>query len=327
MKQFIFFLTLIYFSFCSMESCNDITDQEKCNAEPIGVDGLYCFKANIENENVDKDMGEHKTECMTFPIDPDNQKIFFKFVNGIIKESLSSYGKLPEEYTANLYESLESQIWESRKESYAKEETIEIGPGKLSNEDKTILKSEQTCSYYYFGRYFKNLLFYDDKGPNTNYENIKDKNICYNAKKFSEFNNLIDCGYAEIKVTLDGREYNINTCYLIPTANLPEMFNEPYSDFQKGFLIDYMLNTIIKSMAGKGDDGDGEDLDNRIRRRRRLETDLSFEIAVENKYGRKITFSSKNANSYTVDAEGSPGNDRASYLGINLILSFLIFVL
>lgn len=52
MKKFILFLTLMYFSFCSMESCNDLTDQSQCNAEPIGVDGLYCFKANFEYEDL-----------------------------------------------------------------------------------------------------------------------------------------------------------------------------------------------------------------------------------------------------------------------------------
>ena len=120
-----------------MESCNDLTDQSQCNAEPIGVDGLYCFKANFENEDLED--GEHPTECMTFPIDPNNQKIYFQFINGILKESYSSYGKLPRDAD---YDFFESQIWKSNKESYSKDETIQIGPGQFSSVDKTILKSE-----------------------------------------------------------------------------------------------------------------------------------------------------------------------------------------
>ena len=310
-----------------MESCNDLTDQSQCNAEPIGVDGLYCFKANFENEDLED--GEHPTECMTFPIDPNNQKIYFQFINGILKESYSSYGKLPRDAD---YDFFESQIWKSNKESYSKDETIQIGPGQFSSVDKTILKSEQTCSYYYYGRYYKSQSFYGDEGPNRNYDNIRDKNICYNAKKFNEFKNLIDCGYAEIRVNYGGTEYNINTCYLIPTANLPEMFKEPYSSYQKQVLIDFMLNDIISGMSGEnigGDDDDGRRI-----RRRRLQTDLTFEINVENKYGRKITFSSDNVNSFTVNAPGVPGPDetldsenksKASYIGINLILLILLF--
>ena len=131
----------------------------------------------------------------------------------------------------------------NNKESYTKDETIEIGPGKLSNIDKTTLNSEQTFIYYFFGRYYKSMFFSEE--PNTDYENIKDWNICYNTKKFNEFKNLIDCGYAEIKVNYGGKDYELNTCYLIPTANVPELFKEPYSSFQKGFLNDIILNTII----------------------------------------------------------------------------------
>jgi len=110
------------------------------------------------------------------------------------------------------------------------------------------------------------------------------------------------------------------------------MFKEPYSSYQKEVLIDFMLNEIISGMSGEkigGDDDDGRRI-----RRRRLQTDLTFEIAVENKYGRKITFSSNNVNSFTVNAPGVPGpdetldsenNSKASYIGINLILLILLF--
>ena len=128
----------------------------------------------------------------------------------------------------------------NNKESYTKDETIEIGPGKRSNIDKTTLNSD---IYYFFGRYYKSMFFSEE--PNTDYENIKDWNICYNAKKFNEFKNLIDCGYAEIKVNYGGKDYELISCYLIPTANIPELFKEPYSSFQKGFLNDIILNTII----------------------------------------------------------------------------------
>ena len=166
MKKLILLLSLIYISFCSMESCNDILDQEKCNDEPIDQDGFYCFKANIKNDIT--------TKCMTFPTDPAHQKIYFRFVNGIIKESLSSYGNL-EGKLQFLLSQLESQLMQSSKESYNTDETIQIGPGKLSNEEKTIINSEQTCSYYYFGRYYKQFLspFYDG-GPYRKYENIND---------------------------------------------------------------------------------------------------------------------------------------------------------
>lgn len=318
-----------------MESCNDILEQEKCNDEPIGQEGLYCFKANVENEDLAE--GEHETQCMTFPTDPEHQKLFFQFVNGIIKESFSTYGRLDGEFYSELLSTLESQLWKSNKESYNTDETIEIGPGELSNVDKTILYSEQTCSYYYFGRYYKQFLSPSyGETLNIKYEDINNRNICYGAKKFNEFKNLIDCGYAEIKVTLDGKDYEIKTCYLMPTAKLPEIFKEAYSSFQKEFLINFMLRKIIYDMAGKEFEDDSElDPGSRLRRRR-LSTDFSFNIDVENKYGRKITFSSTNENSYTVTAEGQPGpeepldtegGNKSSYIGINLILLIILSAL
>ena len=310
-----------------MESCNDYPDHEKCNDEPIGQEGLYCFKANIE----------HETQCMTFPTDPEHQKIFFQFVNGIIKESSSAYGKLDPKFYSGLLSTLESQLWKSNKESYNIDETIEIGPGKFSDVDKTIIDSEQTCSYYYFGRYYKQFLYpYNAETQNINYEDINDRNICYGAKKFNEFKNLIDCGYAEIKVRLEGKDYEIKTCYLMPTAKLPEIFKESYSSFQKEFLINFMLTEIIDKMAGKEIEDDSElDPGSRLRRRR-LSTDFTFNIDVENKYGRKITFSSTNENSYTVNAVGQPGpeepldtegGNKSSYIRINLILLIILSAL
>ena len=78
MKKFILLLTLIYFSFCTMDECDEATDQEKCNSISIGQKGLYCFKADIENEDGEDE--EYKNHCMTFPTNADNQKIYLKFV-------------------------------------------------------------------------------------------------------------------------------------------------------------------------------------------------------------------------------------------------------
>ena len=50
MKKVLILLSLIYFSFCSLEECGGYTVQEKCNEIDLGQNGLFCFKANITNE-------------------------------------------------------------------------------------------------------------------------------------------------------------------------------------------------------------------------------------------------------------------------------------
>jgi hypothetical protein len=270
---------------------------------------------------------------MTFPTNEDNQKIFFKFVNGIMKEIFSIYGNLLDELGNEFIDTLESQLKKSNKESYTTSETIKITSGKLSNLDKTIIKSEQTCNFYFYGRYYKSLMDQLNKGNdvNRNYIDITDKNICYNARKFNEFKNLIDCGYAEIKVRFEGKDYTIKTCYSMPTANLPELFNEAYSSYQNEF-IDFMLSSIIRSVAGKEVDIEYE---GGMGRRRRLQTEYTYDIEVENKYGRKITFSSSNEKSYIVKAQGVPGpveelesesGNKSEFIGINLILLILFYI-
>ena len=64
------------------------------------------------------------------------------------------------------------------KEFYNTGETIKIYPGSLSSVDLDILKSENTCSYYFYGKHAKN--------PSRRYIKIEDKNICFNARKFNE---------------------------------------------------------------------------------------------------------------------------------------------
>ena len=332
MKKFILLFTLIYFSFCTTEQCAEEKDQEKCNSIKVDEEGLFCFKADYEdNDYEDIEDYEEEDACLPFPINPDYQKLHFKFVNGIIKEYYSSMGSLLGD--SEFYDAFESSLFKSDKETYTTSETIKISSGKLSNVDKTIIKSEQTCSYYLYGRYYKSvvlLLEEGNKDVNSKYEDITDKNICYNARKFNDFKNLIDCGHAEIKLKLDGDDYTIQSCYPIPTANLPALYAKEYTNYQKEYIVEGMLKSILYAMAGKDID---EIEDDSGRRRRRLESGFSYDISVENKYGRKITFSSKNENSYTIDAEGVPGpveeletesGNKSGFIGINFILLILL---
>ena len=327
MKKFILIITLIYFSSCTTDECSEEIHQENCNDIKVDEEDLYCFKADFENSDaVDG-------ACLPFPTNPDYQKLYFKFVNGLVKELGSSMGSFWDSLGSEGYEFFELLLFQSKKESYTTSETIEVTSGKLSNLDKTIMKSKQTCSYYLYGRYYDSVVSLLEEGNNNNvnknYEDITDKDICYNARKFNDFKNLIDCGHAEIKLKINDKDFTLKTCYPMPTANLPDLYKKEYSKFQKEFIVDSMLQYIVYAMAGEDINDLGGIFDSR---RRRLDSDFSYDITVENKYGRKITFSSKNANSYTVDAKGDPTpfeslepeNGSKSFIGINLILLFLL---
>ena len=88
MKKVLILLSLIYFSFCSLEECGGYTVQEKCNEIDLGQNGLFCFKANITNEYLeDEDEYEYegyeeeeKTKCMLFLQKLKIRNYFFKFI-------------------------------------------------------------------------------------------------------------------------------------------------------------------------------------------------------------------------------------------------------
>ena len=113
------------------------------------------------------------------------------------------------------------ELTKPKKESYNLDEVVEFEKASFTNKDKDILFSEKTCTYYFYGKYY-----WDPK--KIKYEDITDKNICFNAQQFDDFKNLVDCGYSEMKFSIEGKNYEIKTCFLIPNDNLPKSLNDIY---------------------------------------------------------------------------------------------------
>ncbi len=99
----------------------------------------------------------------------------------------------------------------------------------LSNEnDKNIIKGNNTCGYISLGRYIDNIDNYIN-----GYPNIEDKNACFNVDQFDDLKNLIDCGYAEIIFDTYSEEIKTNkTCFYMPNENLPELLVKSLYGFQ-----------------------------------------------------------------------------------------------
>ena len=53
------------------------------------------------------------------------------------------------------------------------------------------------------------------------YEDISDKNICFDSEKFDGRLNLVDWGCADINFSLNGKPYNIKTCFYMPNDHMP----------------------------------------------------------------------------------------------------------
>ena len=73
MNKLLLLMLCIYSVFCTMDECNECTDQSKCNSIEFESDNLFCFKADIYN-NIPEEYSQYgfeyedeKTQCIAFP--------------------------------------------------------------------------------------------------------------------------------------------------------------------------------------------------------------------------------------------------------------------
>ena len=317
----ILFLLFISYTFCTLEECTNSEDPTICNDIDIEIDGLSCYKFKTDDDS---------QECLVFPDDPKSQKLYWKFNNGLTKEMFSSCDDYIEYYGNFNQDKNEEDLefTEGKKDSYNLGETIEIKASQLSSKDLTTIKSKNTCSYLYYGRFYGK--------PLTQYPDIQNKSVCFNAEKFDDLNDLVDCGYSTIKFITDYETYTINTCYFITNENIPsdlekifksiyyeslrEEDDEEYDSSDLHFIF-YLLDSN-KHPEKYGDEEGGEG------RRRRL-TSFKYEIVVENEKGRTIKYSSE-TNQFETIAEGNgkeQKKNKAILNSINIILLLLMMFL
>lgn len=296
-------LSLFYIICCSAESCDSEKNPEKCKNHIIDdYEGFSCYNINNENDN--------EKGCSTFPDDPNSQKVFFNLLNGMQKEFYSGTPDYLDE------EAQDINFYEANQESYKKGEEIVLKGMPFSDEEKKKLKTQKSCTYLYYWRYYDRLEEAFSQGKQyEGYPNIEDKNICFNAEQMSELKDLIDCGYAEINYTSKGKEYNIKTCFYIPNEKMPENLGEYF----KINFIDYSFQQIIYDLIIENEDY-YRNMTSSFDDSRRLSTN-SYEVIVEDKYGRKVKYT--NGQSKTENADNST---KIINLNIILLLFFILLI-
>ena len=261
MNRIIILLIFIYFTYCTVDSCLDEKDYSKCENNDIGISKISCYKLRYHH-----DPEEQKT-CIPFPDEAESQKAFNYFSRGIIKEFASSSNVGDKFFSGYI-------LYVTEKETYNKGEAIHSYPinGTIPLEDMDRLMNKNTCSYKYFGRYVDNKANLENNIP---YENITDKNICFNVDQFDELKDLLNCGYAEIKYVKDNKEYGIKTCFLIPDSNMPDEIRKLYKKY-----VDMIFEVGIFPLTFDSFDPS---------KKEKLEK-VNYEIIVEDKNGKKLEY-------------------------------------
>lgn len=305
MIRIIISLILINIIFCSAESCENEEDQSKCQNHEVEYDGFSCFKF----KNEDFDLSEPiKYGCFSFPDDPNLQKAFLNFYFGMAKEIFSGFsGFLFDEEG----EQLQNLNFQSDKQSYNKGDIVSIKYSKFTESDKNILEGKNTCGYLFYGRFIEDLFSYMEKNyvGYRGYPNITDKNKCFRATQFPELKDLVDCGFAEIKYLVGGKEYKINTCFYIPNDKMPEQIG--------AFLKDNFIDDLLEGEEGLSSifiniEGPEE--------RRRLSSP-TYEVVVEDKNGKKVRYKTGSTGIEVIS------RGKSNILKFNLILLLSLFLL
>ena len=120
MKRIIILMLIIYSSYCTMDECDEETDQSKCNSIEVEYDDFFCFKVDF----LDVD-----SKCISYPKEANYQKAYWNLYNGLLKELFSSEGneiKTSTELADEIYNLLSTMMIKSEKESYITNEQVKI---------------------------------------------------------------------------------------------------------------------------------------------------------------------------------------------------------
>ena len=320
MKRAIIALSLISFIFCSSESCSEEEDYSNCSTHEVDYENFSCYKINYGDSQ----------QCSEFPDNSDSQKAIFKIINFMEKEISSGYTGF---YNNDNFEEDLFLDYYTEKESYQKGQEIIIKSKRMSDDNISIFNSKKTCAYQLFGEFMKNLVnFQEGTEDFKGYVNVEDKNSCFNAQQFPDLKDIIGCGYAEIKyINEENKEYNIKSCFYVPTNKMPEDLNSYLRDYYLYELFDEIIPLIFSTFENN-ENNKIEDSE------RRLEaTTPSIEIVAEDKNGKKVKYTSGSNDIEVIekgkeDEEGKKGRRRSasniyniSKLNIILFICLILF--
>ena len=290
MERLILLLLALYSINCNTDDCTEETDITKCSSHDVKEIGNFnCHPVHSVLDT------ETEDSCTLFPNSANDQKVFWKLMNGNVKESLSAL--IP--FFGLSDDDLDDSIVVPDKEYYEANEIINPKYTAPSSDDMKIINNKNTCFYKFANQYLLSL--------EGNIVNITDRNQCFNTDQFSDFENLINCGYATLTYNTEaGSPFTIKTCYFIPDNKMPDSFQK----FFKTLFMDYQLYELISFEPQEGDSG--ETLNNLRKFKTNFKKGVDFpnfeyELTVEDKYGKKYKYTDK-SDSPEVIEEGMQGD-------------------
>lgn len=328
MIKIIIALILTHSIYSNFDTCLDEEDTSKCQDHDSDINNGFCYHLKalgFESTDIESNM------CYPLPETAQNQKIFWKILNGTSKEMYLFSSNFDNETMDEA-----PYFIQPKKDYYAKGEIVEVDLSTLNKEELLKVNKTNTCIYHYNSNVFK-----DENNP---IKNITDPNICFNAEKVDDLKNIFNCGHAKFTFfTENNKTFVFYSCFYIPDIHMPESMNSFYKQFffdmfeyDDGEFYAYEdkkennigIKKLLKNKIRKLDNEDYKD----------------YEIIIEDKYGKKIKFN-KNSESFdTIEKGNQKDSDREetddddptkiktdssiySKLNIILLLSFIFMTI
>ena len=183
-------LILAYSINSDFESCMGEDNPLIYQKHDYNISNGYCY--TLKNPGIPDDDGKIEDTCIPLPDNAESQKAFWNILNGIMKEMCL----LP-------FNQEEEELIEPKKDYYKKGEKVEVNKHKFTDQEKAKVNGKNTCLYLSSGKmyeYSEAIQKDPENWKSIPFPNITDKNVCFGAEKFKELANLLNCGYANIKI-------------------------------------------------------------------------------------------------------------------------------
>ena len=191
----------------------------------------------------------------------------------------------------------DDNIYTYDKETYDKDDTISNKTIPLTEEDKRIINNKNTCSYHTYSRFVNS-----DRFIEKSKINITDKNVCFNAEKFEEYKDIMECGFATVKGKFKNVSFTFTNCFGIPDENVDGTFKQFYNGFYLKQLFQTYYNEAIRKVITNLD----INIEGRTTsKKRQLQTQEieDFEMFVQDKNGNIVRY---NQNGDIIGGDNEP---------------------
>ena len=224
------------FIYCSYLSC--ISENNPSNCSSHTIDDFPNFKC-IKTYTVYYDYDTGEEHCTIYPKNESDFPMFKKLFIGQGKEDYCS------SYIYSAWQIFYTDSYEINGEK----KNIPFNVTSFSEEDIKMIESHNICSYKFDGENTQ-LIFdcYSGDKEKCDYYHIKSADICYNTHQFDDLKDLVNCGYAEIKLKKkDGKEVELTTCGYVPGIKLGSEWSDFFSYY---FIHNFMVNRYLHSIYG-----------------------------------------------------------------------------